>query len=401
MRKPILTIFYQYNPWHSSIGGIQTIISSFIKYAPDEFEVRLVGVGDRSTQKIGVWQESEFQGRVLQFFPLFALENDDVRQLIPTTVKYTAALMGRSFASDFMHFHRIEPTLNTRSWRGDKTLFIHNDIHTQFLAKGSKHAILWRQFPKAYFALERATIGQFERVLSCNTAATALYRELYPSLAQKISYYRNSVDTNIFYPASVAEATAARQAFAKSLGLSDRTRFLLFAGRLHPQKDPLLLVRSLAALAEPDIHLAIAGEGELTAAIQAEVEKLGLLKQVTMLGAVKQDKLADLHRLSSVCVLTSAYEGLPLVVLEALACGTPIVTTRAGDTPNLLTEQSGIVCDDRTPAAVAHALRKVLHNPNYFTPQACTQAAEPYSAKLVIHHIYEEMLQRWQGRSQS
>ena len=57
MRKPVLTIFYQYNPWHSSIGGIQTLISSFIKYAPDEFEIRLVGVGDRLTKKIGVWQQ--------------------------------------------------------------------------------------------------------------------------------------------------------------------------------------------------------------------------------------------------------------------------------------------------------------------------------------------------------
>ncbi|NEO61240.1 MAG: glycosyltransferase family 1 protein, partial [Moorea sp. SIO4G2] len=42
MQKLILTIFYQFNPWHSSIGGIQTVIRSFIKYAPSEFEVRLV-----------------------------------------------------------------------------------------------------------------------------------------------------------------------------------------------------------------------------------------------------------------------------------------------------------------------------------------------------------------------
>ncbi|XHX79524.1 MAG: glycosyltransferase [Stenomitos frigidus ULC029] len=396
MRKPVLTIFYQYNPWRSSIGGIQTLISSFIKYAPDEFDIRLVGVGDRSTQKIGVWQEAEFQHKVLQFFPLFALESDDVRRVIPTTVKYAAALMGRDFASDFMHFHRIEPTLNTRSWRGEKTLFIHNDIHTQILAKGAKQSIIWRHFPKVYFALERHLIGQFKQVLSCNTASTALYQELYPSLAENFSYYRNSVDTNIFYPLSVVESERSRQTFAKSLGLSEHTRFLLFAGRLHPQKDPLLLVRSLAALAEPDTHLLIAGQGELAEAIQAEVEQLGLVKQVTMLGAVKQDKLAALHRLASVCVLTSAYEGLPLVVLEALACGTPIVTTRAGDTPNLLTQQSGIVCEERTPEAVANALRQVLQKPDYFSPQACIQAAAPYSAKQVIHEIYGAMLQRWQ-----
>lgn len=396
MRKPVLTIFYQYNPWRSSIGGIQTLISSFIKYAPDEFEIRLVGVGDRLTQKIGVWQETEFQGRILHFFPLFTLDNDDVRQLLPTTVKYTAALLRSCFASDFMHFHRIEPTLITRDWQGDKTLFIHNDIRTQFLTNESKQAILWRYSPQVYFALERALIGQFDRVLSCNLASTALYRELYPAMAEKFSSYRNGVDTNIFYPVSAVESERLRQALAHSLGLGDRTKFLLFAGRLHPQKDPLLLVRSLAALAEPDVHLLIAGQGELAADIQAEATKLGVSERVTMLGAVTQDRLADLHRLASICVLTSAYEGLPLVVLEALACGTPVVTTRAGDTPYLLTEQSGIVCQERTPEAIAAALRKVLSSSDYFSHQACLQAVEPYSAKQMIHEIYDTMLRRWQ-----
>ena len=43
MRKPILAIFYQFNPWRTTIGGIQTVISTFIKYALSEFEVRLLG----------------------------------------------------------------------------------------------------------------------------------------------------------------------------------------------------------------------------------------------------------------------------------------------------------------------------------------------------------------------
>ena len=54
--KPILTIFYQFNPWRSSIGGIQTFICSFLKYAPLEFEVRLVGTGGKDSI-IGIWQE--------------------------------------------------------------------------------------------------------------------------------------------------------------------------------------------------------------------------------------------------------------------------------------------------------------------------------------------------------
>jgi hypothetical protein len=50
-RKPILTIFFQFNPWKTSLGGIQTIIRSFIKYAPDTFDIRLVGTGDDETQR--------------------------------------------------------------------------------------------------------------------------------------------------------------------------------------------------------------------------------------------------------------------------------------------------------------------------------------------------------------
>jgi glycosyltransferase involved in cell wall biosynthesis len=399
MRKPVLTFFYQYNPWHSSIGGIQTLISLFIKYAPDEFEIRLVGVGDRHSKQIGVWQEAELHGRKLLFLPLFALENDDVRRLVPTTVRYMAALIGQCFAADFMHFHRIEPTLATLGWRGDKTLFIHNDIRTQLLSQNGRQAILWSRFPKLYFALEGLLMGQFSRILSCNSDSTDLYKKLYPALAERVNYYRNSVDTDIFYPLSVTAQTQQRQQLAQKLGLSTTTRFILFAGRLHPQKDPLLLVRSLSAVNQPNVHLLIAGDGELAAAVRSEIAQLGLTQQVTMLGAIQQAELAELHRLASICLLTSIYEGLPLVVLEALACGTPIVTTHCGEIPAVLTPGSGIVCESRSPSAIATAIECVLQQPHLYTAQACVLAAQPYSAREVIHQIYNDMLQRWQDRN--
>lgn len=84
MRKPVLTIFYQFNPWHSTIGGIQTLIKIFLKYAPNEFEVRLVGTEHKPNQTIGKWQVVEFAGKKIKFLPLFALQNDNVRSRIPT-----------------------------------------------------------------------------------------------------------------------------------------------------------------------------------------------------------------------------------------------------------------------------------------------------------------------------
>lgn len=395
MTKPILTIFYQFDPWNSTIGGIQTLISSFIKYAPSDFELRLVGISSDPTTPIGRWQTVQLEGKEFQFMPLMYIENDDVRGLIPTTLRYTAALLGKRFASDFMHFHRIEPTLATLHWKGDKTLFIHNDIRQQVLSKDSKSAFLWSHFPRLYLAIEGFLVRQFNQILSCNSNSAQLYQQSYPSIANRVDYFKNNVDTEIFYPLTLAERNRSRKDFAQKLGLAEDTRFILFAGRLHPQKDPLLLIRAFAKLNELNVHLLIAGEGELADLISAEINQLNLSKQVTMLGAVKQRDLADLHRLASVFVLTSAFEGLPLVALEALACGTPLVTTQAGDTPNLLTENSGLVCDQRTPDAIANVMRSVLNNPDRYPPEACQQAAAPYSARHVIQDVYRSMLKRW------
>jgi glycosyltransferase involved in cell wall biosynthesis len=398
MREPVLTIFYQFNPWNATIGGIQTLINTFIKYAPSEFKIRLVGTGNEKNPTLGRWQEAEFAGREISFLPLFTLQNDNVRRVIPTSVKYTAALMGRCFASDFMHFHRLEPTLAALNWQGEKTLFIHNDIRTQMQAADNKKAILWRRFPAAYFALESLLVRQFDHILSCNTESTQWYKQRYPSMSDRIAYIKNSFDNEVFYPLTKNEREAKRQELAYKMGLGEETRFVLFAGRLHPQKDPLLLIRAFATLDDPHVHLLIAGDGELAGEIRAQISKLELSNRVTMLGAVPFQELAQLHRICNAFVLSSAYEGLPLVVLEALASGTPIVTTRCGESPNLLATDSGIVCEERTPVCIADALRKILHHVEDYPMESCVRTAQPYAARTVVRGIYDEMLTRWEQR---
>lgn len=396
MRKPVLTIFYQFNPWYSTIGGIQTVICNFIKYAPNNFDIRLVGTGNDPSQSVGKWQEAELAGKEVQFMPLIRLQKDNFSNLIPTTVKYTAALLGHDFASDFMHFHRLEPTLATRHWRGDKTLFIHNDIQKQMEAATSRNKIHWQQFPAGYYALERFLVDQFTQIISCNTASLEHYQQRYRTIADRISFLKNTVDNDIFNPLTKDEREAGRRNLAKRLGLAENKRFILFAGRLHPQKDPVLLIRSIAALKDPNVHLIVVGEGDLEEQVRSEISRLNLSEQVTMLGPLGQIELAQLHRVCSVLVLSSVYEGLPLVVLEALACGTPVVTTDCGETPNLLSVESGIVCGERTSAAIADALRQVLLHPENYPIEACVRAAEPYSASAVVGAVYSQMWHRWE-----
>ncbi|MGK7939183.1 MAG: glycosyltransferase family 4 protein [Crocosphaera sp.] len=397
MKKPSLTICYQFNPWNSSIGGIQTIIRSFLKYAPDQFEIRLIGTGSKP-EEIGKWQAREFSGNLIKFMPLFYLPNDDIRGLIPTTIKYTAALWRKKITSDFFHFHRLEPTLMTKQWKGEKTLFIHNDIHQQMSNKTVQKAILWQYLPRGYFALEKNLISQFDQILSCNSETTQFYQDQYPTIAQKIMTIKNAVDGNIFYPLTPENREEQRQKLAQELALPLTTQFLLFAGRLHPQKDPLLLIRSLKALNDTNVHLLIAGEGELISEVKAEINQYQLHQQVTLLGSINQDKLAALQQIASAFVLTSVYEGLPMVVLEALSSGTPVITTSCGETPKLLTPNSGLVCETRTVEAIAHSWRKLLSNPDHYTSHACVKTAYPYQAKTVITDVYQQMWTRWEKK---
>ncbi|MGF1589129.1 MAG: glycosyltransferase family 4 protein [Pleurocapsa sp.] len=398
--KPTLSIFYQFNPWSSSIGGIQTFICSFLKYAPPEFTVRLIGTGSNDTA-IGRWQEKEFAGREIQFMPLINIENDDVRHLIPTTLKYTAALFKHDFASDFMHFYRIEAALATTRWQGEKTLLVQNDIQKQMDPVAGNNAILWQKFPGVYFALESWLIKQFDYIYSCHTQTAEFYQQRYPQLADQTNYLKNTVDEERFYPLNLAAKREQQQALATEMGLPKDTRFVLFAGRLHPQKDPLLLIEAFAVLKQPKVHLLMAGAGELKAEINTRINELGLSQRVTMLGAVPQEKLATLHQISDVFVLSSVYEGLPFAVLEALSCGTPVVTTNSGETPDFLAEDSGIVCHERTPKAIAAALTQVLQHPAKYPPAACVQTAKPYSAKTVVSEVYQQMLERWESQRAS
>jgi glycosyltransferase involved in cell wall biosynthesis len=117
-----------------------------------------------------------------------------------------------------------------------------------------------------------------------------------------------------------------------------------------------------------------------------------------LLGPVPQAKLAQLHRLSESFVLSSVFEGLPLVALETLACGTRLVTTEAGDTPNLLLPNTGIVCRDRNATTLAAAIDRILQHPEAFPREICAQSVQIYSARTIVESVFDAMYQRWCDR---
>jgi glycosyltransferase involved in cell wall biosynthesis len=152
----------------------------------------------------------------------------------------------------------------------------------------------------------------------------------------------NGVDTSIFSPES-------RNQSRTRLGLSTYTPLLLFVGNLKASKGCLDLLEPLA-------RLMYVGTGAARAALIERAEALGCLDRIEMAGAVAHADLGDWFRAADLLCLPSHNEGVPNVVLEAMACGTPVVATRVGGIPEVVPEYAGILVPPHQRDALSTAL---------------------------------------------
>lgn len=147
------------------------------------------------------------------------------------------------------------------------------------------------------------------------------------------------------------------------LGFPPGTPLVIATGALVGHKDHATLIRAahLASTARPDLRWVIAGEGPLRKALEALVRELGLENRVYLLGevpdAVRLVAAADLF------VMPSSMEGLGTSILDAMALGVPVVATRAGGIPEVLSGGAGLLVDPADPAALASAVLQVLADP--------------------------------------
>jgi teichuronic acid biosynthesis glycosyltransferase TuaC len=183
----------------------------------------------------------------------------------------------------------------------------------------------------------------------------------------KVTVLRNGVDLEAFRP------VPDRPALRAALGIEAPT--LLSVGHLIERKRHHLAIEALALL--PAHHLLIAGEGPERAALAARAAALGVAGRVRFLGAVPHRELARLYTAADVMVLASSREGWANVLLESMACGTPVVATPAwGSREAVAAPEAGIVVEEATAEAIAAAVRRLAAAP----PERAATAA--YAARF-------------------
>ncbi|MBS7812035.1 glycosyltransferase family 4 protein [Roseococcus pinisoli] len=165
---------------------------------------------------------------------------------------------------------------------------------------------------------------------------------------EKVTVLRNGVDLHAFRPA-VARIPSAMPT-------------LLTIGHLIPRKGHDLVIGALPAL--PGHQLVVVGEGPERAALEGLARRLGVADRVRFAGLQAHEDLPRFYNAADVMILASSREGWANVLLEAMACGTPVIASPAwGSREAVAAPEAGMVLDETTPDTIATAVRALLAAP--------------------------------------
>lgn len=187
--------------------------------------------------------------------------------------------------------------------------------------------------------------------------------------ASKLNTLRNGVDLERFQP-EPREAARAR------LGLDEKGTYLLSVGHLIERKGHHIAIEALPSL--PGVTLLVAGSGPEQAALKALASRLGVSERVHWAGIVPQTDLKWWYSAADALALCSSREGWANVLLEAMACGTPVVATNIWGTPDIVScPQAGVLMRERNADGLTEAWRTLMRSPS---PREATRAhAELFS----------------------
>jgi glycosyltransferase involved in cell wall biosynthesis len=202
---------------------------------------------------------------------------------------------------------------------------------------------------KLYEQLQRRSLRRFDAVV-------AVSERMRDDVGFRVDARKLHVIPNAF---AATGTMSSRTDARRTLGIPDEQFRLGWVGRLSNEKGPDVMIRALAATR--DAHLSIIGDGVERQRVEQLALELGVSERVTFHG-VRQDASALLAAFDGV-VLSSRTEGTPIVLLEAIAAGTPVIATLVGGIPDVVQAQHALTVPSENPAALAAAIDALRADP--------------------------------------
>jgi len=231
-----------------------------------------------------------------------------------------------------------------------------------------------------------ATLRQLDHVFAVSSELRQILIDEFHLDPARVSVHFNGIDPSRFY---LADQASARQ----QLGLPPDRPIILTIARLSPEKDLPTLIKALHLSGHPDIEWHVLGEGPGRDQLSHLARELRLADRCFFHGGVAHDQLLPWFSAADLFCLPSLHEGCPVVVLEALASGLPVVASRVGAVPDLLTPDLGLLFEPRDTSALAAALTTALAR-TWHRPTIAAHGASHTWQKAAhhLHHHYQALL---------
>lgn len=227
----------------------------------------------------------------------------------------------------------------------------------------------------------RFASGAHQLVINLSSAETEALRRNYPRIHPPTEMIGNGVDVDHYRP-----DPGSRSATRARLGLTDSADVAVFIGHEFGRKGLPQVLEALPKLPNL-VLLVVGGTADMVGEVEAQARALDVADRVVLLGR-RSDPRPYLHA-ADVFVLPSAYESYGLVVLEALACGTPVVATAVGCVPEVI--EPGINGEVVTadPTSIAAGIRHTLGGDRTAQAKAARQTAEQHTwAKVAQEYLH-------------
>lgn len=235
-----------------------------------------------------------------------------------------------------------------------------------------------------YYPIERILSRRTDVLFTMNQED---YRRAKTFHAKRVELVNGvGMDITRFAEATPEEKMTTRQ----ELGLAEGDTFAISVAQLIKRKNHRVLIESVAKLQDPHFHLFICGDGIQEQELKALAKELNVADQIHMLGFCR-----DVYRLCScadIFLFASLQEGLPVAVMEAMACGLPIVASDIRGNRDLIDEgKGGWLVDSKNPDGFTYVIRQALNNRERWPEMARynLQKVQKYSIDAVVSQMAE------------
>ncbi len=337
-------------PFPKYSGGIAThiryLVKEFGKINSNDLNLFVLSFGEREYDiikgniKLKIIKINWYYW-ILPFLPLIYL-NREIKKIRPDIIH----LQG-------LNLSPYSISILALRFNCKKIITVHGFSH---LEKASERAGKYKYL--IFYRFEKLILNKMDRIICCSKYMARIINSTFGVPETKTYIIPNGINTALFKEPINLEQMKTR--FAQP-----NERLILFVGRLVQVKGVSAIVEAAPYLKDLDVKIVIAGEGYLKEDLIRRVNELDLSSRVYVTGFLDEETIRGLFRVADVCLIPSTYEPFGIVALEAMAGGSPIVTTGSGGLGEILEPDRTAIFVEPNPESIACGVRKILTDHSY------------------------------------